>query len=208
MNLIRKFAQQICKSLIFLSSPEVSIIHCDLKPENILLQQPKSTALKIIDFGSSCKIGQTMYPYIQSRFYRSPEVLLGLPYDQAIDMWSFGCILFELHTGEPLFNGTSEIDQVFKITEVFGIPPEHLLDSGKKTPHYFQRPSRGSYERIASTKKEYKPLRGRTLSSILGSDIGGPGGRRLNESGHSKVLLMMICLNVKFYLLIISTAII
>ncbi len=51
-----------------------SIIHCDLKPENILLKNPKRTAIKMIDFGSSCHIGKTMYPYIQSRFYRSPEV--------------------------------------------------------------------------------------------------------------------------------------
>lgn len=60
LNLIRKFAQQICRSLVFLSSPEVSIIHCDLKPENILLKNPKRTAIKLIDFGSSCNIGKTV----------------------------------------------------------------------------------------------------------------------------------------------------
>lgn len=60
LNLIRKFAQQLCFSLLFLSSPEVRIIHCDLKPENILLRNPKRTALKLIDFGSSCKIGKTV----------------------------------------------------------------------------------------------------------------------------------------------------
>jgi serine/threonine protein kinase len=50
-----------------------------------------------------------IYQYIQSRFYRSPEVLLGLPYDLAIDMWSLGCILVEMHTGEPLFSGANEV---------------------------------------------------------------------------------------------------
>lgn len=50
-----------------------------------------------------------IYQYIQSRFYRSPEVLLGLPYDLAIDMWSLGCILVEMHTGEPLFSGSNEV---------------------------------------------------------------------------------------------------
>jgi serine/threonine protein kinase len=44
--------------------------------------------------------------------FRSPEVLLGIPYDLAIDMWSLGCILVEMHTGEPLFSGSNEIDQV------------------------------------------------------------------------------------------------
>ena len=50
-----------------------------------------------------------IYQYIQSRFYRSPEVLLGRPYDLAIDMWSLGCILVEMHTGEPLFAGSNEV---------------------------------------------------------------------------------------------------
>lgn len=53
-----------------------------------------------------------IYQYIQSRFYRSPEVLLGMPYDLAIDMWSLGCILVEMHTGEPLFSGANEVSSV------------------------------------------------------------------------------------------------
>lgn len=59
-----------------------------------------------------------MYSYIQSRFYRSPEVMLGLPYSVAIDMWSLGCILVEMHTGEPLFSGTDQFDQMQKIVAV------------------------------------------------------------------------------------------
>lgn len=54
-----------------------------------------------------------IYQYIQSRFYRSPEVLLGMPYDLAIDMWSLGCILVEMHTGEPLFSGANEVHDFF-----------------------------------------------------------------------------------------------
>eukprot|EP00047_Mylnosiga_fluctuans_P002550 m.224960 g.224960 ORF g.224960 m.224960 type:complete len:492 (+) comp11181_c0_seq1:397-1872(+) len=185
LNLMRKFAQQICQALVFLSSPRAGVIHCDLKPENILLKNPKRTGLKIIDFGSSCKIGKTMYPYIQSRFYRSPEVLLGLPYDQAIDMWSFGCIMYELHTGDPIFNGSSEQDQMFKITEVCGMPPDHMLNNGKKTANYFSRPSREQpYTRVPA-KKEYRAVGSRKLADMLGSQSGGPGGRRLNEPNHT-----------------------
>lgn len=186
LNLIRKFAQQICEALVFLSSSDISVIHCDLKPENILLKNPKRTAIKIIDFGSSCHIGKTMYPYIQSRFYRSPEVLLGLPYDQAIDIWSFGCILYELHTGDPIFNGNSEQDQVFKITETFGIPPSHMLERGRKTANYFRRNSKTqAWERVV-TRTEYLPVGSRKLSSLLGSSTGGPGGRRRGEPGHTR----------------------
>jgi len=61
-----------------------------------------------------------IYQYIQSRFYRSPEVLLGIPYDLAIDMWSLGCILVEMHTGEPLFAGSNEVRTHTK-TSVFAL---------------------------------------------------------------------------------------
>ena len=113
---------------VVIECPFFKIIHCDLKPENILLCNPKRSAIKIVDFGSSCQLGQRIYQYIQSRFYRSPEVLLGIPYDLAIDMWSLGCILVEMHTGEPLFSGANEVDQMNKIVEVLGLPPKHVLD--------------------------------------------------------------------------------
>ena len=58
LNLTRKFAQQLCSALHFLSTPELNIIHCDLKPENILLCNPKRSAIKIVDFGSSCQLGK------------------------------------------------------------------------------------------------------------------------------------------------------
>ncbi|KAI8035563.1 hypothetical protein M5D96_011612 [Drosophila gunungcola] len=133
LNLTRKFAQQLCTALLFLSTPELNIIHCDLKPENILLCNPKRSAIKIVDFGSSCQLGQ------RSRFYRSPEVLLGIQYDLAIDMWSLGCILVEMHTGEPLFSGCNEVDQMNKIVEVLGMPPKYLLDQAHKTRKFFDK---------------------------------------------------------------------
>lgn len=186
LNLTRKFAQQLCTALMFLISNELSIIHCDLKPENILLCNPKRSAIKIVDFGSSCQLGQRLYQYIQSRFYRSPEVLLGLSYDMAIDMWSLGCILVEMHTGEPLFNGHNEFDQMNKIVEVLGMPPPHMLEQGSKARRYFDRFPDGSWQikRLKEGKK-YKPPGSRRLRDILGSDVGGPQSRRLNEPGHS-----------------------
>ena len=75
------------------------IIHCDLKPENILLVNPGKSKIKVIDLGSSCFEFEKIYTYIQSRFYRSPEIMLGIPYNTAIDMWSLGCILAELYSG-------------------------------------------------------------------------------------------------------------
>ncbi|XP_057328860.1 serine/threonine-protein kinase minibrain [Microplitis mediator] len=187
LNLTRKFAQQLCTALLFLSTPELNIIHCDLKPENILLCNPKRSAIKIVDFGSSCQLGQRIYQYIQSRFYRSPEVLLGIPYDLAIDMWSLGCILVEMHTGEPLFSGANEVDQMNKIVEVLGMPPKHILDQAHKARKYFDKvPTDGSYVlKKSKDGKKYKLPGTRRLHDILGVENGGPGGRRLGEPGHS-----------------------
>ncbi|XP_017851827.1 serine/threonine-protein kinase minibrain isoform X2 [Drosophila busckii] len=187
LNLTRKFAQQLCTALLFLSTPELNIIHCDLKPENILLCNPKRSAIKIVDFGSSCQLGQRIYQYIQSRFYRSPEVLLGIQYDLAIDMWSLGCILVEMHTGEPLFSGCNEIDQMNKIVEVLGMPPKYLLDNAHKTRKFFDKiVTDGSYVlKKTQNGRKYKPPGSRKLHDILGVETGGPAGRRLDEPGHS-----------------------
>ena len=76
--------------------------------------------MKIIDFGSAAFEGATAFTYIQSRYYRSPEVLLGLPYDSAIDMWSMGCIAMELFLGIPLFPGASQHDQLRRIISLLG----------------------------------------------------------------------------------------
>jgi dual specificity protein kinase YAK1 len=118
---------------------EASIIHCDLKPENILLCPGGGGQLKLIDFGSACFQGRTVYTYIQSRFYRSPEVVLGASYSTAIDMWSFGCVAAEMFLGLPLFPGASEHDLLGRILETLGPLPPHLLSAGKHTSKFFRR---------------------------------------------------------------------
>ncbi|KAA1125317.1 dual specificity protein kinase yak1 [Puccinia graminis f. sp. tritici] len=75
-SLVRVFTNQLLDALTVLN--EAHLIHCDLKPENILLTSLSSPEIKVIDFGSACHERQTVYTYIQSRFYRSPEVILGL----------------------------------------------------------------------------------------------------------------------------------
>lgn len=99
----------------------------------------ESPIIKIIDFGSACDERQTVYTYIQSRFYRSPEVLLGLPYSAAIDMWSLGCIVVELFLGLPLFPGSSEYNQVSRITEMLGLSPQWMLEMGKQSGEFFEK---------------------------------------------------------------------
>ncbi|KAM0334033.1 hypothetical protein ACHAQA_001053 [Verticillium albo-atrum] len=136
-TLVRVFAQQLLNGLALLN--KARLIHCDLKPENILLKNLESPIIKIIDFGSACDERQTVYTYIQSRFYRSPEVLLGLPYSSAIDMWSLGCIVVELFLGLPLFPGSSEYNQVSRIVDMLGNPSNWMIEMGKQAGEFFEK---------------------------------------------------------------------
>jgi dual specificity protein kinase YAK1 len=134
-QLVKVFMAQLLDAMTVLK--DARLIHCDLKPENILLKSLQSPQIKVIDFGSACHERQTVYTYIQSRFYRSPEVLLGMAYTASIDMWSLGCIAVELFLGLPLFPGTSEYNQLTRIIEMLGLPPQSMLNTGKQTAQFF-----------------------------------------------------------------------
>lgn len=101
LAVVQKIAKDVLKCLGILK--KFGIIHCDLKPENILFRLDPSKGVKVIDFGSSTFLDDVDYSYLQTRPYRAPEVSLGCKFDFAIDMWSLGCILFELVTGKVLF---------------------------------------------------------------------------------------------------------
>uniref|UniRef100_T1JLC7 dual-specificity kinase n=1 Tax=Strigamia maritima TaxID=126957 RepID=T1JLC7_STRMM len=134
LQLVRKFAHSMLQGMEALNRNK--IIHCDLKPENVLLKQQGRSGIKVIDFGSSCYEHQRVYTYIQSRFYRAPEVILGARYGMPIDMWSLGCILAELLTGYPLLPGEDENDQLACIIELTGMPSQKLLDQSKRAKNF------------------------------------------------------------------------
>ena len=105
-HFLKSIVFQITQALNFLKQQKV--IHCDLKPENIVFKHDTCQQIKIIDFGASCRDYKSGFFYVQSRFYRAPEIVLGCPYGHAADMWSFGCIVFELIHGRPLFPARDE----------------------------------------------------------------------------------------------------
>ncbi|XP_076175650.1 dual specificity tyrosine-phosphorylation-regulated kinase 2 isoform X2 [Ptiloglossa arizonensis] len=146
MQLVRRFAHSLLQCLDALYKNK--IIHCDMKPENVLLKQQGRSGIKVIDFGSSCYENQRVYTYIQSRFYRAPEVILGAKYGMPIDMWSLGCIIVELVTGFPLLPGEDEADQLACIIELLGMPPLRLLESAKRSRQFIS--SKG-YPRYCTT---------------------------------------------------------
>ncbi|XP_018477785.1 uncharacterized protein LOC108848834 isoform X2 [Raphanus sativus] len=106
LSRLQVIMRQCLEALVFLHG--LGIIHCDLKPENILIKSYKKCAVKIIDLGSSCFRSDNLCLYVQSRSYRAPEVILGLPYDEKIDLWSLGCILAELCSGSVSKRSSSD----------------------------------------------------------------------------------------------------
>ncbi|KAF9979773.1 Homeodomain-interacting protein kinase 3 [Mortierella antarctica] len=156
MSLVRVFTAQLLDALCVLN--EARIIHCDLKPENVLLKNLETPTIKVIDFGSACHEQQTVYTYIQSRFYRSPEVLVGLPYSSSIDIWSVGCIAAELFLGLPLFPGSSEYNQLSRIVEMLGMLPSYMLEIGKTAHEFFEvvRPEHVGHSYGTSVPKKYR----------------------------------------------------
>ncbi|KAI1657203.1 hypothetical protein F4813DRAFT_82706 [Daldinia decipiens] len=166
LKLIRRFTKQMLSSLNLLKQHKV--IHCDLKPENILLRHPMHSEIKVIDFGSSCFENEKVYTYIQSRFYRSPEVILGMTYGLPIDMWSLGCILAELYTGVPIFPGENEQEQLACIMEVFGPPEKHLIEKSTRKKLFFD--SMGKPRLTVSSKGRRRRPSSKTLQQAIKCD--------------------------------------
>ncbi|KAK5760522.1 serine/threonine protein kinase, CMGC, dual-specificity [Elasticomyces elasticus] len=163
LTLIRRFSRQLLACLVLLQTKR--IIHCDLKPENILLCEARKADVRVIDFGSSCKEEEKVYTYIQSRFYRSPEVILGSSYSLGIDMWSLGCILAELWTGYPLFPGENEQEQLACIMEIFGPPDKHLVERCTRKKLFFD--SVGKPRVTVSSKGRRRRPSSKTLQQAL-----------------------------------------
>lgn len=129
-HLVKRIAVQLLIGINHIHSN--NIIHCDLKPENIVLKNEQKSSIRIVDFGSACLKENKFFNYIQSRYYRAPEVLLDSGYNEKIDIWSLGCIIVELLTGNILFPGINELDQLEKIVNILGPAPENAFKSLEK----------------------------------------------------------------------------
>merc|ERR1712151_442252 len=137
---LQKISKQVLTALDYVHS--LRLIHCDLKPENILIRSYIRCEVKVIDFGSSCFVDDHLSSYVQSRSYRAPEVMLGLPYNQKIDLWSLGCIIAELWTGYVLFQNDSIQSLLARIIGIIGPFPAHMMSAGRFVPQYFTQVGR------------------------------------------------------------------
>lgn len=132
---VRAYAHQLFLAMGLLR--KCNIMHADIKPDNILVNEQK-TLLKLCDLGSASDASENeITPYLVSRFYRAPEIILGVPYDPALDIWSIGCTLYELYTGKILFPGRSNNQMLLLMMELKGRFNSKLIKRAKFGSLYF-----------------------------------------------------------------------
>jgi len=161
---VRAYAQQMFLAASLLR--KCNLLHADVKPDNILVNEAH-TGLKICDLGSAAHYNpgappgaDEITPYLVSRYYRAPEIILGMQPDPAIDMWSIGCTLFELYTGKILFAGRSNNQMLKVMMECRGKFSTKMLKRAAFAPLYFD--DLGNFQSIEKDK-----LTGRDVPKLL-----------------------------------------
>lgn len=167
LTAVRAYAKQLFIALKHLRN--CGVLHCDIKPDNMLVNEAKNV-LKLCDFGNAMFSGKNeITPYLVSRFYRAPEIILGLSYDHPMDIWSVGCCLYELYTGKVLFPGPSNNDMLRLHMELKGPFPKKMLRKGAFTDQHFDQDLNfHATEEDPVTKKTIKRL----IMNIRPKDIG------------------------------------
>ncbi|DBB08056.1 hypothetical protein WJX82_008051 [Trebouxia sp. C0006] len=191
IDVVREFGRQLLESVAYLHG--LDLIHTDLKPENILLaacdddrksptpgirktapRQPSTSDIKVIDFGSATFSEQYHSTIVSTRHYRAPEVILGLGWSFEADIWSIGCILVELVTGDALFQTHENLEHLAMMEAVLGPIPKAMAQAAKGTHDCFVgRDSRLNWPASAS-KRSIRAVDKMTSLRQLMKDSGEP----------------------------------
>ena len=179
LKAVRAYAQQMFLGLSLLR--KCNILHADIKPDNILVNDSRNM-LKICDLGSASDAKENQITqYLVSRFYRAPEIILGLDYDFAIDMWSIGCTLFELYTGKILFTGRSNNQMLRAIMDCRGKFNHRMLRKARFGGYHFddllnfrsvEKDGLSGKDtiRVLNLSRPTRDLRKRLISNVKGMD--------------------------------------
>uniref|UniRef100_A0A1D1YD73 dual-specificity kinase n=1 Tax=Anthurium amnicola TaxID=1678845 RepID=A0A1D1YD73_9ARAE len=181
VDLVRELGRQLLECVAFMH--DLKLIHTDLKPENILLvsseyvkvpdykvssrspkdgsyfkRVPKSSAIKVIDFGSTTYESQDHSYVVSTRHYRAPEVILGLGWSYPCDVWSVGCILVELCSGEALFQTHENLEHLAMMEKVLGPLPQHMLKRSDRHAEKYIRRGRLDWPEGANSRESIRAV--------------------------------------------------
>ncbi|KAG9459279.1 hypothetical protein H6P81_003787 [Aristolochia fimbriata] len=178
VDLVREFGHQLLESVAYMH--DLHLIHTDLKPENILLvssrtvevqrrkrsstgenyiqRLPKSSAIKLIDFGNTVSESQVNSGIVSTRHYRAPEVILGLGWTYPCDIWSVGCIIVELCTGEALFQTHENLEHLAMMERVLGAFPVHMIQKVNEDAKKYVRRTRLNWPEGAVSRESIRAV--------------------------------------------------
>uniref|UniRef100_G1QD90 Serine/threonine-protein kinase PRP4 homolog n=1 Tax=Myotis lucifugus TaxID=59463 RepID=G1QD90_MYOLU len=182
---VRSYSQQLFLALKLLK--RCNILHADIKPDNILVNESK-TILKLCDFGSASHVADNdITPYLVSRFYRAPEIIIGKSYDYGIDMWSVGCTLYELYTGNILFPGKTN-NHMLKLTmDLKGKMPNKMIRKGVFKDQHFDQNLNFMYIEVDKVTEKEKVTVMSTINPTKDLLADLIGCQRLPEDQRKKV---------------------
>uniref|UniRef100_A0A3P8NRP4 Serine/threonine-protein kinase PRP4 homolog n=1 Tax=Astatotilapia calliptera TaxID=8154 RepID=A0A3P8NRP4_ASTCA len=184
---VRSYSQQLFLALKLLK--RCNILHADIKPDNILVNESK-TILKLCDFGSASHVADNdITPYLVSRFYRAPEIIIGKPYDYGIDMWSVGCTLYELYTGKILLPGSSNNHMLKLAMDLKGKMPNKMIRKGLFKDQHFDQNLNFLYIEVDKVTEREKVTVMSTINPTKDLLADMIGGQRLPEDQRKKVIV-------------------
>jgi dual specificity protein kinase YAK1 len=133
--LVQIAARNLFEALVIFK--RCGIVHGDLKPENLVVAVGSVPYMKVVDFGQARPITDLYDGELQTLYYRAPEIVLGLPYGIAVDMWSVGCIIAELFLALPLFGAVSEIGLLHAQVSFLGSVPREMIEKSVRKKEFF-----------------------------------------------------------------------
>ncbi|XP_056333671.1 serine/threonine-protein kinase PRP4 homolog isoform X1 [Danio aesculapii] len=183
---VRSYSQQLFLALKHLK--RCNILHADIKPDNILVNESK-TILKLCDFGSASHVADNdITPYLVSRFYRAPEIIIGKSYDYGIDMWSVGCTLYELYTGKILFPGKTNNHMLKLNMDLKGKLPNKMIRKGLFKDQHFDQNLNFLYTEVDKVTEREKITVMSTINPTKDLSMDMVGRQALPEDQRKKVV--------------------
>ncbi|XP_051555889.1 serine/threonine-protein kinase PRP4 homolog isoform X2 [Myxocyprinus asiaticus] len=183
---VRSYSQQLFLALKLLR--RCNILHADIKPDNILVNESK-TILKLCDFGSASHVADNdITPYLVSRFYRAPEIIIGKSYDYGIDMWSVGCTLYELYTGKILFPGKTNNHMLKLAMDLKGKLPNKMIRKGLFKDQHFDQNLNFLYTEVDKVTEREKVTVMSTINPTKDLLMDMVGRQALPEDQRKKVV--------------------
>lgn len=183
---VRSYAQQMLLALKVMK--KANIVHADIKPDNILVNESK-LLLKLCDFGSASHVAEgEITPYLVSRFYRAPEIILGMKYDFGIDLWSSGTTFYELYTGKIMFAGQTNNHMLKMFMDLKGKIPNKIIRKGQFKDIHFDSNCCFLYHDIDRVTQREKVVQMPVVNKVRNLDHELTGGAKLPEEQLKKVL--------------------